>query len=55
MSFAIANVSSLASPATVISVKGKNKVKVKVKVKDKDKDKDKFNNTISKFILLSCF
>jgi hypothetical protein len=51
MSFVIANVSSLASFTTVVSVKGKNKVKVK----DKDKDKDEFDNAISKSIFLGCF
>ena len=41
------NVFSLASFTTVINIKGKDKVK--------NKDKNKFNNTINKFILLSCF
>jgi len=48
---AIANVSRLASFTAIVSVKDKDKVDVK----DKDKDKDKFNNAISKSILLSCF
>jgi hypothetical protein len=46
---AITNVSSLASLTATVYAKGKSKVKVKVKVKDK------YNNTISKSILLGCF
>jgi ribosomal protein L31E len=41
--------------ATAVYAKGKGKGKGKVKVKVKDKDKDKYNNAISKSILLGCF